>query len=126
MVAGAACLPEPPAQPRPTPTPLPPPAPTIPPATPTPYCQPGQTPRFVFGLAELHRRLGDTMGDPVECEHVDAASGDTHQHTTRGLAYYRQSTNTPSFTTGSEHWALTDHGLAHWQGESVDPPGAGA
>ena len=27
-----------------------------------PFCQPGQAPTFVYGIAELQRRLGATMG----------------------------------------------------------------
>jgi hypothetical protein len=121
-LAGA-CLPEVPLERRPTPTPLPPPAPTIPPQRPWPYCEAGQTPHFLFGLANLKQRLGDGMGDPVECEHLAGdGSGDTRQLTTRGLAYYRKQTNVPSFTNGNDHWALTDSGLQHWTGNSVDPP----
>jgi hypothetical protein len=116
------CLPEIPVERRPTPTLPPPPAPTIAPQGPFPYCEPGQTPHFVFGLATLKQRLGDGMGDPLECEHIDDTSGDTQQHTTRGLAYYRIQTNSPSFTNGNEHWALTNRGLVHWTGGSVDPP----
>jgi hypothetical protein len=63
-----ACLPEVSVERRPTPTPVPPPAPTIPPQGPFPFCEIGQTPHFVFGLATLRQRLGDGMGDPVECD----------------------------------------------------------
>ena len=57
-----------------------------------PFCQPGQQASFVFGIAALHDRLGtQTMGVPVECEHINADNGDTVQKTTTGLAYYRPS-----------------------------------
>jgi hypothetical protein len=43
--------------------------------------------------------------------------------TTGGLAFYRQSTNTPTFTDGFNHWALTGDGLIAWTGSAIDPPG---
>lgn len=92
------------------------------PAAVAPFCAPGQTPAYQFGFAALHARLGDLMGEPLECEHVSTADGDTLQRTTRGLAYYRKATNTPAFTDGWRHWALTDAGLLAWEGEEVDPP----
>jgi hypothetical protein len=30
--------------------------------------------------------------------------------------------NTPTFTTGFEHWALTAVGVVYWTGDSIDPP----
>ncbi|MDP8924286.1 MAG: DUF4352 domain-containing protein [Chloroflexota bacterium] len=87
-----------------------------------PYCEPGRQPTFQFGFAALKAALGGVMGEPLECEHGNPENGDTLQQTTTGLAYYRRSTNTPTFTNGSEHWALTPSGLAYWVGPEVDPP----
>ena len=86
------------------------------------FCQPGQAPVFVFGIADLQQRLGPTMGQPTECEHVDPASGDTVQRTSTGLAYFRPSINTSMFTDGSTHWALADGTVVLWRNESVTPP----
>ena len=123
-VLASGCLPDATATEErpPTVTPLPPPAPPLPPPPDYAYCAPGETPHFVFGLDDLKQRLGDLMGDAFECEHIDPGSGDTLQRTTRGLAYYRQSTNSPSFTDGTNHWALTIHGVVRWTGDTVDPP----
>src|SRR6476661_4060787 len=66
-----------------------------------PYCPPGQPAAFIYGIAALHDRLGDTMGAPLDCEHLDSESGDTAQHTTTGLAYFRPSVNTAVFTDGA-------------------------
>jgi hypothetical protein len=87
-----------------------------------PFCSGGQTPTFQAGFASLSQQLGERMGDPVECEHPDADTGDTLQRTTGGLAFYRKSTNTPSFTNGTDHWAMLPKGLGHWVGSSIDPP----
>lgn len=91
-------------------------------------CSAGQPPTFVGGFALLREALGATMGDPVECEGGDPVSGDAFQRTTTGLAVYRADTNTAMFTTGREHWALTDTGVAHWTGwhGSAAPPGVAA
>lgn len=91
-----------------------------------PFCRAGESPHFVFGFADLQRQLGSTMGDPTECEHSNADNGDTLQATSSGLAFYRKGTNTPTFTDGSAHWALTNQGLVSWSGGDVDPPGVGA
>jgi hypothetical protein len=112
---------EPTAVPTPDATPAPTRAPTpVPPDH--PFCAPGTTPEFLFGFAELRRQVGAPMGDPIECEHPDPSSGDSLQLTTTGLAYYRQSTNTPTFFNGTDRWGLTASGLVHWTGDSLDPP----
>jgi hypothetical protein len=98
-------------------------APTAAMAQSFPYCAPGEAPRFQLGFAALQARLGATMGQPIECEHTDPASGDAVQRTTTGLAFYRKSTNTPTFTDGWRHWALTPSGLVYWEGTAIDPPG---
>lgn len=61
------------------------------------------------------------MGQPLECEHPDSVSGDTLQRTTTGLAFYRKSSNTPTFTDGTTHWALTPDGVQTWASDSIDP-----
>jgi len=81
-----------------------------------PFCGPGQAPHYQFGFQALSDNLGAAMGQPTECEHANADNGDTLQHTTKGLAFYRYSTNTPTFTTGYEHFALTSIGPVRWTG----------
>jgi hypothetical protein len=89
----------------------------------TAHCQPGQTPQFVFGFADLKAQLGEAMGSAVSCEYADPnGTGDTLQDTSTGLAFWRKSTNVPTFTDGATHWALTDSGLVTWTGASIDPP----
>jgi hypothetical protein len=90
------------------------------------HCAPGQTPGYAGGFAALFSALGDErMGQPATCEFADPnGTGDVHQETTTGLAFWRKSTNTPTFTDGNQHWAITDQGLVTWIGTSIDPPGA--
>src|SRR5205814_6748572 len=90
-------------------------------------CQAGEAPHFTFGFADLKAQVGDAMGEPITCEFSDpSGTGDVHQRTTTGLAFWRKSTNTPTFTNGSEHWAQTPAGWVTWTGTSVDPPAAQA
>jgi len=91
-------------------------------APPAPYCQLGEAPAFANGLAALKQQVGNVMGAPLECEHADSSAGDTVQQTSTGLAAYRASTNTASFTDGWRHWALTPGGLTSWEGTESDPP----
>jgi hypothetical protein len=86
-----------------------------------PICETAR-PIFVYGFADLKARVGGKMGEPLECERAIHPSGDTNQRTTMGLAYYRKGVNIPTFTNGSEHWALTTQGLVYWIGDVVDPP----
>jgi len=87
-----------------------------------PHCPAGQAAEFTFGIAALQARLGATMGAPLECEHVNPENGDTIQHTTTGLAYYRPEINTPMFTDGQTHWALQNNRVILWRNASVTPP----
>jgi hypothetical protein len=87
-----------------------------------PYCRGGRAPEFILGFAALKAQIGTVMGDPVECEHANPENGDAIQNTTTGLSFFRKSTNTPTFTNGSEHWGLTPGGLVFWTGDSIDPP----
>ncbi|MGI8850369.1 MAG: ABC transporter substrate-binding protein [Acidimicrobiales bacterium] len=90
-------------------------------ATPTglPSCGPSRVPTFTFGFAALADALGATMGQPTECAHADVATGDIYQQTTKGLAVYRQASNTPGFASGGGRWVLTPDGLV------ADAPAAG-
>jgi hypothetical protein len=87
-----------------------------------PYCNPGQTPAFGLGLAELQAQLGETMGTPVECEHGSSTAGDSVQQTTTGLAAYNKASNTLTFTDGWRHWALRSGSVLSWEGTQSDPP----
>ena len=104
------------------------PAARVPTEEPTPIsdpavemCPDGASPTFDYGFAALKARLGDTMGTPLSCERAGPL-GDSLQQTTTGYARYDKVTNTPTFTRGSEHWALTVRGLVHWSGTALDPP----
>jgi hypothetical protein len=87
-----------------------------------PHCAADTEPHFQLGFAALEARLGDIMGEPIECEQGNPDNGDTVQRTTTGLAYYRRSTNTLAFTDGERHWALGAADVLTWQGDAVDPP----
>jgi S1-C subfamily serine protease len=87
------------------------------------FCAPGETASFSFGFAHLKELLGQTMGQPIECEHANPDNGDTLQQTSTGLSFYRKATNTPTFTDGWNHWAWTFRGLVYWTGSDIDPPG---
>jgi hypothetical protein len=60
-------------------TPSPVPEPTLSSTDPVTYCRAGQSPQFTGGFAALHEQVGDSMGQPLECEHADSVSGNTLQ-----------------------------------------------
>jgi len=114
--------PQPQAQPAPGPVSVPPPSANSGDGDQGDFCWLDAQPSFNGGFATLSQMLGDAMGAPMECEHGDPGSADTLQQTSTGLAFYRASSNTPTFTDGFDHWALTPDGLVTWTGPSVDPP----
>lgn len=73
-------------------------------------CADGEKLKFAGEFAELKSRLGDTMGEPLDC-HEHAANGDIIQLTTTGKAFVRPSVGIPTFTDGWRHWELTDKGI---------------
>ena len=86
-------------------------------------CPPGQVPHYTAGFADLKAYIGAPMGNPVTCEYPDPkGTGDVHQQTTTGLAFWRKATNTPTFTNGFDHWGHTPAGWVTWTGSSIDPP----
>lgn len=92
------------------------------------YCPPGKKPEYVSGNAALFQVLGkEVMGSPLTCEYPDPiGTGDVHQKTEAGLAFWRKRLNIPTFTNGFNHWAITpNEPLAYWTGPSIDPPGFG-
>jgi hypothetical protein len=110
-----------------TPTPTrrggPAPVPTPTPTQTANRCATGAAPRYVFGFADLQGQLTGSMGEAVTCEFADPkGTGDVHQVTSKGLAFWRKSTNVPTFTNGYEHWGRTAQGWVYWLGESIDPP----
>ena len=74
--------------------------------------QPCNAPTFRLGMADLKTRVGDAMGNPVECEHPIDAEGDTVQLTTTGRANYQQRTQTLAFTDGTHEWTLDGDALS--------------
>jgi thermitase len=86
-------------------------------------CADGEQPRFQLGFGVLRDELGDVMGVPVTCEYPDAnGSSQSLQETSTGLAIWDPDTNTPTFTNGYEHWALTGYGLVSWTTGSPETP----
>jgi hypothetical protein len=81
-----------------------------------------ECPAFTGVFAHLQQALGRTLGEPLECPHVDPATGDTLQRTSTGLAIYRERTRTPTFTDGFRRWAVGPSGVITWEGDEVDPP----
>src|SRR5258708_6719376 len=56
-----------------------------------PYCAQSELPHYHRGFARLRQMVGDTMGDPIECQHYNTSVEPRRvdQLTTTGLAYWR-------------------------------------
>jgi hypothetical protein len=85
-----------------------------------PGCSPGSAPGFSPEFADLSHALGETMGQPRECAHVDAATGDRIQLTSTGLAVYKPESGVAMFTDGYRHWALQRDRLDTWEGDQPE------
>jgi hypothetical protein len=87
-----------------------------------PLCATTQRATFAPEFASLSQAIGNAIGQPLECAHVDPATGDVLQATSTGLAVYRAGSHVAIFTDGYRHWALDTQGLVAWEGGAVDPP----
>src|SRR3712207_4734698 len=68
--------------------------------------------RFALGFADLRQAIGvGTVGECLQDEYQDPASGDTRQATTRGELVHRRASNTSAFTNGYETWVMGPNGL---------------
>jgi hypothetical protein len=85
-------------------------------------CMVGRQPTFGADLAPLKQAVGEAMGQPVECEHVNPDNGDLLQQTTTGLAVYRESSHVSTFTDGWRHWMLAPDRSITWVGTNSTPP----
>jgi hypothetical protein len=81
-----------------------------------PDCGDGQQPSLPSTFAALQEHLGEVMGGPLGCEHVDRDSGDAYVETTSGIAVYQKAADRLLFTNGHEFWALRGDSLDHWTG----------
>jgi hypothetical protein len=102
----------------PTPTTVPPPTAL---AVLAPYCPPGQAARFVLGFASLKEQLGDTMGEPLECEHANPENGDHLQATSTGLAVFNEQVGLVIFTNGWQTWTMLPEGVVSWTANQGPP-----
>ena len=66
---------------------------------------------FRFGFKEIRDRLSGIVGECIENERIDLASGDTVQRTTTGQLTWRVSDNVPAFTDGHRTWLIGPFGL---------------
>jgi hypothetical protein len=91
-------------------------------AEPSPFCSDETPPKVDQAFASLATVVGEGVGAPIECAHVEQATGDLQQATAGGLFYLRKSTNTATFTDGAEHWAVRGAQSLHWTTSEADPP----
>ena len=85
-------------------------------------CQPGQSPVLSSDFNALKNAVGEAIGVPRECVHLDPASGDRVQMTSTGLAVLRPNSGIATFTDGYRHWAIQANGaLSAWEGDQADP-----
>src|SRR5688572_9818409 len=71
----------------------------------TPACH------FVHGFADARSAVPEVIGDCLENERADPASGDTVQRTTRGLLVWRKADGLVAFTDGHRTWVRGPDGL---------------
>ena len=72
--------------------------------------------RFVHGFAEARSAVPDVIGECVENERSDPASGDTLQRTTRGLLVWRKADGLVAFTDGHRTWVRGPDGSVRVRG----------
>src|SRR5262249_32350218 len=81
-------------------------------ATPSPSRAPTPVPcTFTLGFARLAMLIPDQVGSCVDNETHDPVSGNTIQHTTKGLLVWRKDDNLSAFTDGYRTWAEGPAGI---------------
>jgi hypothetical protein len=73
-------------------------SPTIPEPTPTVPCS------FQLGFAEFHSAAPELVGECVTAEQPEPATGNSTQHTTKGLLVWRRADGLIAFTDGHRSW----------------------
>ena len=82
------------------------------PAAPGALAQAQQGCQFVAGFAALRTLVGAaTVGECLENERFNPASGDTEQRTTGGLLIWHKAGNWTAFTDGATTWINGPYGL---------------
>ena len=61
-------------------------------------------PEFQLGFKALASQIPDVVGAPTENENFDPSTGNTEQHTTKGLLVWRKGDNWTAFTSGNMTW----------------------
>lgn len=67
--------------------------------------------RFVLGFKAIHDLIPAVVGNCLEEQRTDPASGDALQQTTNGLLVWRRADNWTAFTDGSTTWVNGPSGL---------------
>lgn len=68
--------------------------------------------QFVLGFRTLHDLIPDIVGQPLENQHLDPATGDQVQRTSNGLLVWRKADNWTAFTDGTNNWINGPYGIA--------------
>lgn len=68
-------------------------------------------PQFRMGFKLLADQIPTIVGEPMEDEHPDPATGNMVQRTTRGMMTWRKADNWTGFTDGVRVWYLTPSGV---------------
>ena len=89
----------------------------------TTVCKPGSSAAAFSGaFVRLSQQLATRMGAPRGCATVDTPTGDTVQHTTRGVAILRRRSGNVTFSDGRRSWSISGSRLLTWTGAAVTPP----
>ncbi|MDQ3645567.1 MAG: YeiH family protein, partial [Actinomycetota bacterium] len=77
---------------------------------------------FAGAFVDLAHQLEGRMGRPLGCAEVDAATGDTVQRTSNGVATLDRATGLATFSDGHHTWAIRGSRLLQWTGSLTEPP----
>ncbi len=88
------------------------------------------TPDFRLGFKALAHQIPEIVGQPLDNEQYDPASGDSIQRTSRGLMVWRREDNITAFTDGTTTWLDGPLGLQSrpnsiqfdWEGVGRETP----
>jgi hypothetical protein len=82
---------------------------------------------FRYRFQARQALIPDTVGDCIDSEQIDSATGHAEQRATRGLVVWRQSTNSVAFIDDTTTWFIGPDGLVagpnsgsphRWEGQA--------
>jgi uncharacterized integral membrane protein (TIGR00698 family) len=90
----------------------------------TPVCEGSDATGLAGAFVGLSAQLGPRIGKPLGCATTDAATGNTIQRTSHGVATLSRRTGLAAFSDGRHTWSIRGSRMLEWNGRVPESPGS--